>query len=84
MINSLKREKGGSPKKENAEGEKVDRCSRSGFDRRSGMDRRQVHNINRLIDDETQRRSLKERRETAELRSGWVRISKWSSMYVGD
>ena len=83
MTNSLKSEEEGSPKKEDAEGEKVDRCSRSGFDRRTGMDRRQVHNINRLIDDETQRRSLKERRETDELRSEWVRISKWSSMYVG-
>jgi len=84
MINSLKSGEEGSPKKEDAEREKVDRYSRSGFDRRSGMDRRQVHNMNRLIDDETQRRSLKERRETNELRSGWVRISKWSSMYVGN
>jgi len=83
MTNSLKSEEEGSPEKENAEEEKVDRCSRSGFDRRTGMDRRQVHNINRLINDETQRRSLKERRETDELRSDWVRISKWSSMYVG-
>jgi len=48
-----------------------------------GMDRRQMHDLNRLIDDETQRRSTKERRETDELRSDWVRISKWSSMYVG-
>lgn len=83
MTNSLKSEEEGSPKKENAEDEKIDSCSRSNIDRRSGMDRRQMHDLNRLIDDETQRRSIKERRETDELRSDWVRISKWSSMYVG-
>ena len=82
MTNRLKSEEEGSPKKVNTEKEKVDVYSRSGIDRRSGMDRRQMQNLNRYIDDETQRRSVKEQRQTDELRNGWVRISEWSSMYV--
>jgi len=91
MTNSLKNEEEGSPKKGNAERGKADSWSqssidrRSGFDRRSGMDRRKMHDLNRHIGNnyETQRRSIKERRERDELRRDWARFSKWSSMYVG-
>jgi len=89
MTNSMKSEEEHSPKKKNVEDEVVDSYSqgsierRSGIDRRSGMDRRQTHDLDRHIDAETQRRNIKERRENDELRSGWVRFSKWSSVFVG-
>ena len=56
---------------------------RSAIDRRSGLDRRQAQNLNRPINDHSQRRSYTERRKTGELRSDWVRINAWSSMYIG-
>ena len=89
MSNSLKSEEEDSPKKKSVGDEKVDSYfqgsieRRSGIDRRSGMDRRQTHDLDRHIDAGTQRRNIKERRESGELRSGWVRFSKWSSVFVG-
>ena len=48
------------------------------------MDRREMYDLNRLIDEEeAERRAFRERRKTDELRDDWARISKWSSMYVG-
>lgn len=55
--------------------------SRSGTDRRSGDDRRQLHRLYRRADDQLDRRKSSERRESGELRSNWVRITSWSSMY---
>ena len=55
--------------------------SRSGTDRRSGNDRRQMHRLYRRANDRLDRRKSSERRETGELRSNWVRITSWSSMY---
>ncbi len=47
---------------------------RSGFDRRSNVNRRQMHltvNFDRRIN---------ERRQVGELRNKWVRTSQWSSV----
>lgn len=83
MIDRLMSEEDGYIKKGNVEGQKCNWSPRSGIDRRSGLDRRQVQSLNRPINDESQRRSYTERRKTGELRSDWVRISAWSSMYIG-
>jgi len=56
--------------------------ARSGTDRRSGNDRRQLHRLYRRANDQVEQRHSKERRETGELRSNWVRITSWSSIYV--
>jgi len=76
-------EEDGYIKKGNVEGQKHNWSPTSGIDHRSGLDRRQVQSLNRSINDESQRRSYTERRKTGELRSDWVRISAWSSMYIG-
>lgn len=68
---------------EKVERKKFDRRSRSDIDRRSGADRREMHDLNRFVEDETERRNFSERRHSGEIRDDWVRISKWSSMYVG-
>jgi len=55
---------------------------RSGTDRRSGNDRRTDYTrsfFSRPLD----QRTGVERRESEELRSGWVRVSKYSSAYLG-
>jgi len=55
---------------------------RSGLDRRSGNDRRVDYTRSffcRAFDQRTGR----ERREVEELRKGWVRVSKYSSAYLG-
>jgi len=55
---------------------------RSGIDRRSGNDRRTDYTrsfFNKPFD----KRTGFERRETEELRSGWVRVSRYSSAYLG-
>ena len=58
-------------------------ASRRGVDRRSGVERRQLHSLYRRITDQTERRHNMERRKTDELRRNWTRISQWSSMFVG-
>ena len=87
MFNDIKdrlmSEEDGYIKKASGAEQKHNWSPRSGIDRRSGLDRRQVQNLNRPINDHSQRRSYKERRKTGELRSDWVRINAWSSMYIG-
>jgi len=56
---------------------------RSGPDRRSGQDQRQVYDIGYFWHGGTERRHLPERRASSELRKGWIRISQWSSMFLG-
>lgn len=68
-------------KKNYAEVERYKWTSRSGTDRRSGNDRRQLHRLYRRENDQLDRRNTSERRETGELRSRWVRITSWSSIY---
>jgi len=61
----------------------VDRYNkRSGTDRRSGNDRR-VDYTGSFFCEPFEQRMRSERRETEELRLGWVRVSKYSSAYLG-
>ncbi len=56
--------------------------SRTGTDRRLGSDRRKLINcipIDGIIDN----RSGSERRRIIERRDGWVKVSRWSSAYLG-
>lgn len=55
---------------------------RSGHDRRSGNDRRVDYTRSFFCRAFDQRKGV-ERRESGELRKGWVRISKYSSAYLG-
>jgi len=57
---------------------------RSGFDRRSPDDRRQIHDLDYFDCGGKDRRQDLERRSTGELREDWVRYTQWSSVYVGD
>jgi len=55
---------------------------RSSFDRRSGVDRREVYTVGYFLEGGMERRSGKERRWMEERRKGWVRASLWSSVCV--
>jgi len=55
---------------------------RSGLDRRSGNDRRLDYTRSFFSRPFDQRKG-DERRTVEELRSGWVRVSKFSSAYLG-
>ena len=54
------------------------------IDRRSGDDRRKVHNLNYFIRGGVERRKYKERRSQAERRKNWIRVDEWVSVFVGD
>ncbi len=58
--------------------------TRSKIERRSGKDRRKKINLNRLFYHGQEKRSLKARRLKVERRDGWVRLGKWSSVYLWD
>jgi hypothetical protein len=55
---------------------------RSGIDRRTGNDRRLDYTRSFFSRPFDQRKGA-ERREIEELRSGWVRVSKFSSAFLG-
>ncbi len=55
---------------------------RSGFDRRTGEDRRQVLDLD-VLDRLGYDRRRGERRRRGEKRAGWIRITRWSSVFVG-
>jgi hypothetical protein len=55
---------------------------RSFVDRRSGEDRRRVHNLDYFSNGGVERRSGKERRSKLERRNGWIRVSDWVSVFV--
>jgi hypothetical protein len=54
------------------------------FDRRSGKDRRRKIKLDHFLYKDSERRSVAERRSRAERREGWVKVSKWSSVCLGD
>ena len=56
---------------------------RSGIDRRCGKDRRSAHAVDYFFGGGVERRSWTERRVQGERRQNWVRVSEWSSMFVG-
>ena len=53
------------------------------IDRRSGDDRRKVHNLNYFIRGGVERRKFKERRSQVERRKTWLRVDEWVSVFVG-
>lgn len=56
---------------------------RSGADRRSEDDRRQVYSIDYFIQGGVERRSgLDRRKNRRERRKGWVRVNEWISVPV--
>ena len=55
------------------------RIERAFSERRSGKDRRRIIQIERFFYKGEDRRVVSDRRMTDERRTGWIRISKWSS-----
>ena len=56
---------------------------RSSIDRRSGDDKRKAYNLDYFFKGGEERRRMRERRIIGERRRNWVRVSRWSSVYVG-
>jgi hypothetical protein len=67
------------PKINNMKMEKI-KTLRSFMDRRSGGDRRKVHNIDYLLNGGIERRRGVERRAKVERRTDWVKVSEWQSV----
>jgi hypothetical protein len=57
---------------------------RASSERRSGKDRRRIFSLHRFFYKGPERRLLPNRRSQEERRDGWVRVSKWSSVYMRD
>lgn len=57
---------------------------RSSIDRRSGFDRREVHDLDYFQQGGVERRSWKERRSNEERRKNWVRGAEWASVFVSN
>ncbi|MBU0729987.1 MAG: hypothetical protein KKE17_13455 [Proteobacteria bacterium] len=57
--------------------------SRSGFDRRVGVDRREVFDLDCMDMLSHERRGRNERRNQDEKRNGWIRYNEWVSVFVG-
>ena len=55
---------------------------KSNFDRRLGKDRRSSFKFRLFLNRKIEKRRGKERRAKYELRQGWVRIDKWSSVLL--
>lgn len=53
---------------------------RSGVDRRSTDNRRRVFDKSYFATEGVDRRDKKERRQSPEKRTGWVRVSNWKSV----
>ena len=57
---------------------------REGRDRRSGKDRRRYIRLHSFFYKGPNNRVGQDRRLQEERRSGWIRIDKWSSVYLPD
>ena len=58
---------------------------RTFFDRRSGQDRRDSYNIDYFLEGGTERRNSPasgRREKNKDRRKDWIKISRWSSLYV--
>ena len=78
------KDRDGDPAKK-ADGSGKPKFKRTNVDRRSGCDRRESHDIGYFVVGGVERRKKpKDRRELPERRDGWVRVTQWSSLYVGD
>lgn len=62
---------------------KLQAIKRSAYDRRSGEDKRVRYNLDYFMDGGEERRNGKERRRIGERRSGWARVYKWCSVFLG-
>jgi len=72
-------------RKEQLENSLFEKRKRSKLDRRSGEERRKAYDLDYfLLKNGIERRSKLERRKSNERRSGWMRISKWYSIFIGD
>lgn len=58
----------------------MDEKDRTGMDRRSGEDRRDAYDLDYFLQGGKERRHWVERRWRKEMRKGWIRINKWSSV----
>jgi len=58
----------------------MERKMRSGIDRRCGDDRRSTYSLDYFLQGGKERRQYVDRRWRKEMRKGWIRISKWSSV----
>lgn len=56
---------------------------RSPVDRREIEDMREAYSLDYFIDGGVERRKYTERRESAERRMDWMRVTKWCSVFVG-
>jgi len=57
---------------------------RNSSDSRSGKDRRRSVSLNHFFYKGPERRVMQDRRSQEERRTDWVRIDKWSSVYLPD
>ncbi len=62
----------------------VTKTFRSMIDRRSGVDRRKVHDLDYFLKGGVERRRWKERRSKQERRKDWLRADEWASVFVSD
>jgi hypothetical protein len=68
----------------NHNSEKVSAINRSIVERRSGKDRRRIFNHGHIFFERAARKDLLEQRSQAERGAEWVRVNKWSSVYLSD
>ena len=54
------------------------------IERRSGKDRRRIFNHGHFFFGRVPRKNPLEQRSQAERRAGWIRVNKWSSVYLSD
>jgi hypothetical protein len=64
--------------------EKKSVINRSIVEKRSGKDRRRIFKDSSFFFGRAARKNLLEQRSQAERRAGWVRINRWSSVYLSD
>jgi hypothetical protein len=62
--------------------EKISASDPTIVERRSWEDRRAVFSKGRFLQRRIMKKNFKERRSQAERRVGWVRVNKWSSVYL--
>jgi hypothetical protein len=63
---------------------KMTDIKRATSERRSGKDRRKRFTFDYFFYRKPERRKLTDRRLREERRNGWVRVSKWSSVFLRD
>ena len=54
----------------------------SDFDRRSGIDRRRHYDLDYFFSGGAERRLMRERRSDVERRSDWLKINKFTSIFM--